>query len=263
MSLIRQIKCVENPAGYILSWDVSEDANIVRTSVYGLNSGKEFVLESPLVSTGRLLLNPSNYSLLTAFKVSVTAIDGTVETTGPIVPQKLVKAERLLLRDMLFRFNKQCECTPIGAYKCTILLRRIDGISCPRCGSEVCSGHGGDGVSDYCPVCLGIGIENPYYVYPEDQWMHALSPRDDNNELEAPDVARSLIVRTFISTFPLGLRYGDVLVSGTEVYKIIKQDIANSVGNVPVTYNLTVQKYAPEDPRYKAFVELAGGKGGH
>lgn len=263
MGLIKQLKCIETPAGYLLSWDIAEGASVARTTVYGINDAREFVLESPLVSTGRLLLSPDNYNLLTAFKVSVACSDGTVETTLPIVPQKLVKAERLLYKDMISRYDKYVKCTPIGSYKCTVLLRRIDGEKCPRCGSEVCSGRGGRAVSDYCPLCLGVGIADPYYVYPVDQLIHAVSPRDDNDKVENPAVARNLIIRTFLSTFPLGYRVNDVLVSGTEVYRIIQQDVKSSVGNLPVTYVLTVQKYQPEDPRYDTFVQLAGGKGGH
>ena len=257
--IIRRVQCIETPSGYLLTWDTAEGVNVIRTTIYGINDVREFIIESPLVCTGRFVLDPSNYALLTAFKVAVTTEDGLIEVSEPAVPQKLVKTERLLLKDMRRRFDIYTKSTPIGSYKCTVLLRRIDGPTCGNCGSKVCSGRGGGAVSDYCPVCLGTGIKEPYYVYPKDIWVHAVSPRDDNDVIENPAVQRSHIVRTFQSMFDLQLKENDVLVSGTEVYRIMQQTIAASVGNAPAIFNLQCIKYAPEDPRYLAFTELATG----
>lgn len=261
--IIRRVRCIETPSGYLLTWDTAEGVTVIRTTIYGINSAREFIIESPLVCTGRFVLDPSNYALLTAFKVSVTTDEGIVEVSEEIVPQKLVKQERLLLKDMRRRFDIYARSTPIGSYKCTLLLRRIDGPTCPNCGSEICSGRGGSAVSDYCPICLGTGIKDPYYVYPKDVWFHAISPRDDKDIMENPAVQRSHIVRSFQTMFDLQLREGDVFVSGTEVYRVMKQDIRSSVGNAPAAYVVETMKYAPEDPRYSRFIELAANGADH
>jgi hypothetical protein len=257
--IIQRVNCIETPSGYLLTWDTAEDVHIVRTTIYGINGAREFVIESPIVCTGRFVLDPRNYSLLNAFKVSVVTDEGFVEVSDPVVPQTLVKTERLLLKDMRRRFDVYVKSTPIGSYKCTLLLRRVDGPGCTNCGSKVCSGHGGGAVSDYCPVCLGTGVKDPYYVYPKDILVHAVSPRDDNDVIENPAVQRSHITRVFQSTFDLQLKENDVLVTGTEAYRIMKQTVSASVGNAPVVFNLECIKYAPEDPRYPTFMELAAG----
>lgn len=257
-SIIQRLNCVETPVGYVLTWDIAEDVTVVRTTVYGINGAREFIIESPLVSTGRCVVGPENYAMLTAFKVSVVSSDGEVEITDPVVPQRMVKHERLLLKDMRHRANVFLKSNPIGSYPCTILLRRIDGPVCTLCGSSVCSGRGGTAVSDHCPECLGTGISDPYYVYPETELFHGVSPRDDQ-DVSNPSVQRSHIVRTFQSVFDLQLKEGDVLVMGQEAYRVAKQDISASVGNVPVYYNVTTMKYAPEDPRYPTFMQLAHG----
>ena len=258
--IIQRINCVESPAGFILSWDVAEGVEIVRTTVYGLNGEREFVLDSPIVATGRFILSPNNYHLITAFKLQVVTDTGDVETSKNISPQRMTKQERLLLNEMRLRAQVYMRSTPIGSYSTTVLLRRMDGAGCDRCGSGICSGNGGlDAVSDYCPVCLGTGKLDPYYVYPEKILLHGISPRDDSDVMENPAVQRSHVTRSFQSVFDLNLRAGDVLVSGTEVYRVLDQKIPASVGNVPVFYNLATIKYAPEDPRYKTFMQLAHG----
>lgn len=256
--LIQRLNCVEAPSGYILTWDIAEGVTITRTTIYGLNDAREFVIESPLIATGRCVISPDNYAMLNGFKVSVVSSDGEVEITDPIVPQRMVKHERLLLRDMRHRASVFLKSNPIGSYPCTLLLRRIDGPLCSLCGSSVCSGRGGTAVSDYCPECLGTGITEPYYVYPEKELLHGITPRDDQ-DVSNPAVQRSHIVRSFQSIFDLQLKEGDALVTGQEVYRVIKQEVPASVGNVPVFYNITAMKYAPDDPRYPAFMQLAYG----
>lgn len=255
--ILQRIQCIETPSGYLLTWDTAEGVDVIKTTIYGINSAREFIIESPLVCTGRFVLDPSNYSLLTAFKIAVVTSEGFIDVSDPIVPQKLVKQERLLLKDMRRRFDIYVRSTPIGSYKSTLLLRRIDGPTCPNCGSKVCSGRGGGAVSDYCTICLGTGVENPYYVYPKDIWLHAVSPRDDNDVIENPAVQRSHITRAFQSTFDLQLKEGDVIVSGTEAYRIMQQQISSSVGNAPAVYTLQVIKFAPDDPRYDRLMALA------
>lgn len=256
--IIQRLNCIETPIGYVLAWDIAEGVEISRTTVYGLNGAREFIIESPLVTTGRCVVGPEHYAMLTGFKVSVVSRDGEVEVSDPIVPQRMVKHERLLLKDMRHRAAVYMKSSPIGSYPCTLLLRRIDGPACHLCGSTVCSGRGGEAVSDYCPECLGTGIEDPFYVYPEKELLHGISPRDDQ-DVSQPAVQRSHIVRSFQSIFDLQLKAGDVFVTGQEVYRVAEQSVPASVGNVPVYYNLTAMKYAPEDPRYKRFMSLAYG----
>ena len=256
-TIIQRLNCVETPSGFILTWDIAEGVVGASTTVYGLNGSRSFVIDSPLITTGRCVISPKNYGLITAFQLSVDTDNDGSETTDPISPQRMKKAERLLILDMRRRFDIAVKASPIGSYPSVILLRNIDGARCPNCGGENCSGRGGTAISDYCPICLGTGIKDPYYVYPKKELMHAINPKDDNDIMENPAVQRSHVVRAFQSVFDLQLRENDVFVSGTEVYRVLQQKISASVGNVPVYYNLTTMKYAPEDPRYQAFMTLA------
>lgn len=259
-TIIQRPNCVETPSGFVLTWDIASEVDVLRTTIYGINSEREFILDSPLVATGRFILDPSNYHLITAFKIQVVTDTGDVEVSDIISPQRMQKSERLLIKDMRRRAEIYMKSSPIGSYPVTVLLRHMDGAACDRCGNKICSGRGGiDAVSDYCPVCLGTGKLDPYFVYPEKIQIHGVSPKDDNDIMENPDVQRSHVTRMFQSVFDLNLRAEDVLVSGTEVYRVMDQKISASVGNVPVYYNLTTIKYAPEDPRYKAFIQLANG----
>ena len=257
--IIQRLNCVETPSGYVLTWDVAGGINILRTTVYGLNKEREFIIESPTVTTGRFVLAASNYHLITAFKVAVVTDEGDVEYSDTIAPQRLQKHERLLINDMRRRAEIYMKSSPIGSYPVTVLLRHMDGAACTRCGEAECSGRGGDPISDYCPECLGTGKHEPYYVYPEKILIHGITPKDDNDIIENPDVQRSHVTRAFQSTFDLSLRPGDVFVSGSEVYRVIDQKIPASVGNVPVYYNVTTIKYAQDDPRYDRFIKLANG----
>lgn len=257
--IIQRLNCVETPSGFVLTWDIASDVDVVRTTVYGLNKEREFIIESPIVATGRFVLDPSNYALVTGFKVQVVTDNGDVEVSDVVSPQRLQKAERLLIKDMRRRAEIYMKSSPIGSYPVTVLLKHTDGAACTTCGSLVCSGRGGDAVSDYCDECLGTGKSDPYYVYPEKILVHGINPKEDRDIMENPDVQRSHVVRAFQSVFDLNLKAGDALVSGTEVYRVIDQKISASVGNVPVYYNLTTMKLAPEDPRYEAFMLLANG----
>ena len=258
-NIIQRLNCIETPVGFVLTWDTAEGVRVVKTTVYGLNKAREFIIESPLITTGRFVLDPQNYAMLTGFKVSVVTDEGEIEVSDPIVPQRMTKSERLLINDMRRRAKIYMKSTPIGSYPCTLLLRRVDGPDCECCGSTTCSGRGGEGVSDHCPICIGTGIADPYYVYPRKEILHGISPRDDNNVSENPGVQRSHITRAFQSVFDLQLKAGDIIVTGMEVYRVMDQKISASVGNVPVYYNLTVIKLAPEDPKYKALIALADG----
>jgi hypothetical protein len=106
---------------------------------------------------------------------------------------------------------------------------------------------------------LGTGIKDPYYCYPGVINFHGVSPKDDNDVSQNPAVQRSHATRMFQSVFPIPLKVSDILVTGSEAYKILEQKISASVGNVPVYYNTTVVKIAPEDPKYPALMHIANG----
>lgn len=256
--IIQRVNCVETPSGYLLTWDIAEGVKVRRTSVYGVNDSREFVIETPLCDTGRCLVSPENYTILKAFKLSVVTSRGELEESGNIKPQMMKKHERLLLNDIRRRFSIMMKSSPIGSYPCKILFRRIDGERCELCGSEICSGRGGELVTDYCPSCLGIGIKDPYFAYPKIELFHGETPKDDN-DISAPEVQRSHVVRFFRSVFDLQLKENDMLVTGTEVYRIIEQKVSASVGNTPAVYVLKAIKIAPEDPKYQTLINIARG----
>ena len=256
--LIRRLNCVETPSGFLLTWDIAEGANILRTTVYGLNGSSQFVLEQPFIPTRRCLIAPKNYNLITAFKISVVDAYGNVDNSDPIAPQRLKKAERLLLQDIRRRSQVYMRATPIGSYPSKILFRRFDGPACELCGSGVCAATGTGAASEYCPMCLGTGIQDPFILYPKTELLHGSSPHDDN-PVSQPDVQRSHVVRQFVSVFDLMLNVDDVFVSGTEVYKILEQQVQNSVGGIPATYVIKAIKLPPEDPKYETLIALAAG----
>ena len=255
-NLIRRVNCVETPSGFLLTWDIAEGVEIRRTTVYGLNGSKQFVIEHPCVPTRRVLLAPSNYNLLNAFKLAVVDVHGDTEESDPISPQRMKKAERLLLNDIRRRNRIYLKSSPIGSYPCRVLFRRIDGMPCERCGSIVCSGKSGDAVSEYCPICLGTGTTDPFIAYPRMELFHGVSPADDK-PVSQPDVQRSHVIRTFSTVFDLGIHTDDVFVSGTEVYKVLKQDVGSSIGGVPVNYIIQAIKVPPEDPKYESLITIA------
>lgn len=257
--IIQRLNCIETSAGFVLSWDIAEGEEVVRSTIYGLNGAREFVIESPLTSTGRFFIRPENYALAESFKVGVATSDGRIDVQGPVSPQRMTKAERLLINDMRRRAEIFMKSSPIGSYPCRVLLRRIDGPRCLLCGKAECSGHGGMPITDHCPECLGTGIKDPYYCYPEVVNFHGVSPKDDNDVSQNPAVQRSHVTRMFQSVFPIPLKVSDILVTGSEAYKILEQKISASVGNVPVYYNTTVVKIAPEDPKYPALMHIANG----
>lgn len=257
--LIKSIDCIETPSGFVLHWELAEGLSDPKVTVYGINDAREFQIEQPLITTGRCLIEPKNYALATAFRIAVRDGDGCYQASDPVAPQRMKKAERILIKDIRRRVNTMMRTTPIGSYPCAVLLKRIDGPACEVCGHKVCNGIGGTAVSDNCPVCLGTGISDPYYAYPRMELMHGLSPVDDNTMSQASEVQRSHKTRVFQSVFDLCVREGDVIVTGTEAYWIQQQKVSASVGNVPAVYQLTCVKFDPEDLRYRTFMELAGG----
>lgn len=256
--LIRKVDCIETRDGVLLYWDIMDGVTIRNTIVYGIdNRTRQYSILSPLISTGRCLVDLKNYPLLKAFKLRVIDIDGCSDESDDIIPQRLEKGERLLLTNIKDRMRTWMKATPIGSYPCTLLLRRLDGEPCDTCGYGICAIAGGEIPADSCPICLGTGIKDPYFKYPKLEWMHGETPIEDVDNKQLAGLNRSMKTRVFRSVCDIHLREGDVIVTGGEVYQIVKHEVKASVGNAPADYLLTCIKYAPADQRYSIFMELA------
>lgn len=256
--LIRKLDCIETSQGILLAWDVLDGVRLVRTTVYGIdNRTRQYSIISPLISTGRCLIDAKNYPLLKSFKLQFVDTEGCVEESDDIIPQRMEKAERLLLNNIKDRMAIWMKSTPIGSYPCTLLLRRIDGEPCDNCGGGVCATSGGALTGDGCPICLGTGIKDPYFKYPKIEWMHGESPVEDVDNKQLAGLNRSTKTRAFRTVCDIHLKEGDVIVTGKEAYQILKHEVKSSVGNAPADYLLTCIKYAPADSRYPIFMELA------
>ena len=256
--LIRKIDCVETGRGILLSWELYDGVTPARTTIYGIdNRTRQYSIVSPLITTGRCLVDTRNYPLIQSFRIQITDDCGCSELSDDIAPQRMEKSERLLLRDIKRRVRTWMKATPIGSYPCTLLLRRLDGESCDRCGGGVCATVGGGIPGNACPVCLGTGKKDPYFKYPKVEWMHGETPADDSDNEQLGGLNRSTKYRVFRSVCDIHLKVGDVIVSGSEVYQIIKHDVKASVGNVPADYLLTCAKYSPADIRQPILLELA------
>lgn len=258
MSLIRRVDCIEAPSGFLLTWDVADGATIKKSTVYAVSGARQFIIDSPLVSTGRCLISPRNYHLVETFKVSVVSHTGETETTEPISPRRLTREQRLILTDLRRRTLTTMKAAPIGIYEAKLLLRRLDGMPCELCGASVCSGLGGTGAANSCPVCIGTGISDPYYVYDNTVKLQGLNAADDQ-PVSVPEAQRSHKLRMFSTPFETHIRPGDLIVTGAEIYKVTEHVVPVAVGGVPVNLTLTTYKYEPDDERYKALHNLAYG----
>lgn len=259
--VIKSIDCVETTEGILLFWELYDGITNTSTSVYGVDKdSRQLELVSPLVSTGRLLINADNYPLITGYKIKVTTEYGLVDESDVITPQKVKKTERRLINDMKRRTRILFKATPIGSYKFKLMLRRLEGEPCECCGSVVCAGVGGEGPSDSCPICVGTGITDPYYLYPNTELMSGITPVEDGIELsQNPATLREIKTHTFQAVSDIHLRVNDMLVSGIEVYKVLEHKVGVSVGGAPVNYTLTCAKLLPDDPKYKVILELSKG----
>lgn len=256
MKLIRRVDCIETPQGFLLTWDVVDSAAVKQVTVYAQNAARQFIIDSPLISTGRCLIAPRNYHLVESFKVSAVSHTGETETTEPISPRKLTREQRLILADLRKRTLTNLKASPIGVYNARLLLRRLDGMPCELCGAGNCAGLGGSAPTNSCPMCLGTGITDPYYVYKDTVKMLGLNSPDDH-PASVPDAQRSHKIRMFSMPFETHVRPDDLIVTGSEVYKVTEQAIPVSVGGVPVNLTLTCYKYDPEDERCDILRALA------
>lgn len=259
MSLIRRVDCMETPQGFLLSWDVVDGVVIKKSVVYAVSKSRQFIIDSPLISTGRCLISPRNYHLAESFKISVVSHTGETETTEPISPRRLTRDQRLILTDLRRRTLTTLKASPVGVYEAKLLLRRLDGMPCELCGPNVCAGLGGSAAANSCPVCIGTGVTDPYYVYDNSVKLLGVNSPDDQN-VSSPEVQRSHKIRTFSTPFETHIRPDDLIVTGAEIYKVIEQTIPVSVGGVPVNLYLNCYKYEPDDERYIALRTLAYGK---
>lgn len=257
--IIQRLTCEETAGGFLLTWDIADGVFIRETTVYGINADRTFKIDQLLVPTGRCLIPPENYGLATSFKVSVVTTGGEFEVSDTVEPQRIGRMERMVLDDVRKRFEIKTRNAHLDHYDTKLLLRKIDGEPCEICGSNICSGRGGSAVSDYCPVCLGTGITDPYILYPITQWMQPISPTDDSSVEQYSGVDRTHPIRSFLTTADIRVLQGDHLVIGNSVYRVLQQKVNASVGSIPAVYSLTTMKIPPEDPRHTAFIALSKG----
>lgn len=249
--VFRHIDAKETLNGCLLSWTVREDYTVLRFDVYESPDGYEWVLIASDIHTDSILIpRESGAGLAKFYKVSVSTTNEPLPHISlPISPILLQPKARRLIRVLRDREVTLMKAHPYGAPEVTILMRRRAGEHCPKCGSDICNGLGGEPIVVDCPICFGTGIVDGYYVYPEPRRMLIMDAKDDKQEGPG-QVARQIVSHTFHTVFDGRLREYDLLLSGGSLFDIIQQDVAASVAGEPVSYDLHVREWAPEDPRY-------------
>lgn len=257
--VFRHIDAKEVLGGCLLTWTVRDDYQVLRFDVYESPDGQEWVPAAVNLHTDNILLpRDSGAGLAKFYKVSVTTTnESKPHISMPLSPILLQPMARRLIRTLRDREITLMKAHPYGAPAVTILMRRRAGVVCPTCGNELCSGNGGEPIKVDCPICFGTGITDGYYVYPEDRRMLILDAKDDKQE-GPQQVSRQIVGHTFHTVFDGRLREYDLLLSGGTLFDVIQQDVAASVAGEPVSYNIHVREWAPEDPRYpllRAYVQ--------
>lgn len=249
--VFRHIDAKEVLGGCLLTWELREDYQALRFDVYESPDGHEWVLTAPNIYADSVLIpRDSGAGLAKFYKVAATTKNEIKpHISMPIAPILLQPVARRLIKTMRAREVILMKAHPYGAPAMTILMRRRYGAACPTCGKDICNGVGGEPIAVDCPICFGTGIEGGYYMYPEERRMMILDPKDDKQE-GPQQVSRQIVSHTFHTVFDGRLREYDLLLSGGSIYDIIQQDVAASIAGEPVSYNLHVREWAPEDPRY-------------
>lgn len=252
MKLIHHVNCLSVSDGVILEWKLMDQVRLRSVTVYANRVDRKLVIKSPLLVTGRCHISMQVAELVNNFYIHVEDIDGEREDSELLSPQLLKPEARRILHEIRNRELVYMKSHPFGAYKFVLLLKHQYGLPCEVCGDGMCAPHGGQGVDPGCALCLGTGMKDPYYIYPEPELMLAMSPKDDKITGD-PNAMRNIVTRTFRSVFPLYLREEDILIIQNEAYQIKEQSVAASVGNAPVVYQLTCVQYPTGDPRYPSF----------
>ena len=253
MRLFHTVDCVETVDGILLTWRMREGVVPKSFVVYGTNKNRTWEIKSPVVDTCRCMIKADNDGLSALYVVKVSTMDGDFEESDPRAPQALEKSARILLKEIKRREYVVYKSHPFGAYDATVLLRRQIGKPCSICGTGKCGGTGGHAVDPSCPVCLGSGIDKPYYKYPKKEKVLGIPAKDDK-VTGTPGVQRLVVEQAFRTVFPGVIREDDVLVIGNEVYIVLESSVPASVGNTPAVYQLACSQLMPDDPKHNAII---------
>lgn len=261
MRLFHHIDCIATTDGVLLEWRLKDECHPRSFQVLANKVDRQVVINSPLLYTGRCYIKTDFAGLVNSYQVRVTLINGETETSPELSPQVVDKQARKLLSEIRRRELIYMNSHPYGCYEFNLFLKNQYGLDCELCGSALCSGAGGRAVDPGCPICLGTGLRDPYYLYPKKELMLAVNPKDDKIT-GSEGTQRNIVTRTFRSVCPLYLREDDILMTGNEAYVVKAQEVVASVGNAPVGYMLTCVQLPTDEPRYHVLRELVGGNNG-
>jgi hypothetical protein len=256
MKIFRDVTCSSVVDGVILEWRVKDECRPRGFQVYANNIDRQVVINSPILQTGRCYIKSDFSGLSNTYQVKVTLVTGESEISEELSPQAVRKEERRLLTEIRKREITYMKSHPFGSYTVKLFLKNQYGLPCELCGSAICSGAGGNAVDPGCPVCLGTGMNTPYYIYPKQELMLAVTPKDDKLT-GAKGVQRNVVTRSFRSVCPLYLREDDILMLNNEAYVIKNQEVTASVGNTPVVYTITCVQLPTDEPRYPVLRDLS------
>lgn len=252
MKLIHHVDCLSVSDGVVLEWKLMDEVRLRSVTVYANKVDRKLVIRSSLLETGRCFIPMQVAELVNNYQIHVEDQDGNKEDSELLRPQLMRPEARRLLHEIRRRELVYMKAHPFGAYRMVLLLKHQYGAPCEICGDGMCAGMGGPGVDPGCPLCLGTGMKDPYFIYPDPEYMLAVSPKDDKITGDK-NAMRNTVTRTFRSVFPLYLREEDIILAQNEAYQIKEQEVAASVGNAPAVYQLTCVQYATGDPRYDTF----------
>ena len=255
MKLIHHVNCLSVADGVVLEWRLMDEVRLRSVSVYANKLDRKLIINSPLLTTGRFHLKLDVAELINNYMIHVEDIDGNKEDSAVIRPQLLKPEARRIISEIRTRELTYMKSHPFGAYKFVLLLKNQYGPPCERCGDGMCATYGGQNIDPGCPLCLGTGMKDPYYIYPEMEYMLAVSPKDDHITGDK-DALRNVVTRTFRSVFPYYLRDEDIVIAENEAYLIKEQSVFASVGNAPAVYQITCVQFPMGDPRYPVFNQI-------
>lgn len=260
MKLFHHINCVSTIDGVLLEWCIKDECHPRSFQVLANRVERQVVINSPLLYTGRCYIKSDFAGLVNNYQVRVTLDTGETETSEELSPQAIKKEARKLLSEVRRRETVYMKSHPFGAYEFTLLLKNQYGLPCDLCGSGICSGAGGSAIDPGCPICLGTGMSDPYFVYPVKELMLAVDPKDDDIT-GSEGTQRNIVTRAFRTVCPLYLREDDILMVENEAYVVKKQETVASVGNVPAVYMLTCVQLPTNEPRYPVLREIVRNNG--
>ena len=258
MRLFHHIDCISTIDGVLLCWRLKDECIPRSFQVIANKVDRQLVINSPLLNTGRCYIKSEFAGLVNNYRVKVTLITGECEESDLLSPQAIGKEARALLTEIRRRELTYMRSHPFGSYNFSLLLKNQYGTPCELCGSSICSGAGGGSVDPGCPVCLGTGLNSPYYLYPKKELMLAVTPKDDKIT-GSPGTQRNIVTRSFRTVCPLYLREDDILVLNNEAYVVKAQDVLASVGNTPVGYTVTCVQLPTDEPRYPVIRAIVSG----